>query len=205
MKLSHLIYRGRTLDEAVQQFRELGFHVEYGSKHNPQNALIYFSHGPYIELLAHAPLSPLAKFALRFIAKGKVLERLQSWGEGPEGFFEICLENYEDDFRNEESILKRHGEKYFITKSKRLDEQDRLLTWKLLFPLNLKLPFLMTYFNVDPKPKDFIHPNGTKAIKHVRFGASADSLPLLRSLCDDPVLEWFEGSGFGDVTYDTTD
>ena len=44
MKLSHLIYRGRTLDEAVQQFRELGFHVEYGSKHNPQNALIYFSH-----------------------------------------------------------------------------------------------------------------------------------------------------------------
>ena len=37
--------------------------------------------------------------ALRFIAKGKVLERLQSWGEGPEGFFEICLENYEDDFR----------------------------------------------------------------------------------------------------------
>ena len=53
MKLSHLIYRGRTLDEAVQQFRDLGFHVEYGSKHNPQNALIYFSHGPYIELLAH--------------------------------------------------------------------------------------------------------------------------------------------------------
>ena len=43
MKLSHLIYRGRTLDEAVQQFRDLGFHVEYGSKHNPQNALIYFS------------------------------------------------------------------------------------------------------------------------------------------------------------------
>ena len=68
----------------------------------------------------------------------------------------------------------------------------------------------MTYFNVDPKPKDFIHPNGTKAIKHVRvspLGASAASLPLLqaRALCDDPVLEWFEGDGFGDVTYDTTD
>ena len=44
MKLSHLIYRGRTLDEAVQQFRDLGFHVEYGSKHNPQNALSFTFH-----------------------------------------------------------------------------------------------------------------------------------------------------------------
>ncbi|MBT6178310.1 MAG: hypothetical protein HOI23_13775 [Deltaproteobacteria bacterium] len=54
MKLSHINYRGRTLDEAVHKFRELGFHVEYGSKQHPHNALILFFSGPYIELLANA-------------------------------------------------------------------------------------------------------------------------------------------------------
>ena len=65
MKLSHIIYRGRTLDEAVQKFRELGFHLEFGSKEHPHNALNYLSSGPYIGLLAEAPLSAFAKAALR--------------------------------------------------------------------------------------------------------------------------------------------
>ena len=86
----------------------------------------YFSSGPYIELLAEAPLSAFAKVALRLIGKGKVLQRLESWGEGPEGFFEICLDNYRDDFRQEQKILDQCGEKYLITKSKRLDEENRL-------------------------------------------------------------------------------
>ena len=201
MKLSHIIYRGHTLEGAVQKFRNLGYHVEYGSKQNPQNALIYFSEGPYIELLANAPLSPVAKFALRFIGKGKVLERLESWGEGPEGFFEICLENYRDGFIEEQTLFEKYAQGYFITKSKRLDEQDRLLKWKLLFPYDLKLPFLMTYFNIDPKPKDFVHPNGVKGIKKVSYGAEAAALLMLKELCDDPALEWFEGEGFGDVEY----
>ena len=49
MKLSHILYKSNNLSEAVKQFEEEGFKVEYGSKHNPKNALIYFSEGPYIE------------------------------------------------------------------------------------------------------------------------------------------------------------
>ena len=51
MKLSHILYKTNNLPEAVKQFEEDGFKVEYGSKHNPKNALIYFSEGPYIEIL----------------------------------------------------------------------------------------------------------------------------------------------------------
>lgn len=29
----------------------------------------------------------------------------------------------------------------------------------------MQLPFRMTYFNIDPKPVNFIHPNGIKRIK----------------------------------------
>ena len=203
MKLSHVIYRGRTLDDAVHKFRELGFHVEYGSKQEPHNALIYFSQGPYIELLANAPLSSFAKLALRVLGKRNVIERLGSWGEGPEGFFEICLENYRDDFRLEKEILDRYGETYFTTKSKRLDEKNRLLKWKLLFPDTLELPFLMTYFNIDPKPAEFVHPNGIKGIKNVSYGTDVEMFPMLEELCDDPILSWFEGRGFGAVEYET--
>ena len=72
----------------------------------------------------------------------------------------------------------------------------------MLFPYTLELPFLMTYFNIDPKPKAFVHPNGVKAIKQVSYGAEAATLPMLKELCHDPILNWFEGSGFGTVEYD---
>lgn len=51
MKLSHVILKVEQLDKAVQEYREKGFVVEYGKEKNPINALIYFSKGPYIELL----------------------------------------------------------------------------------------------------------------------------------------------------------
>ena len=34
---------------------------------------------------------------------------------------------------------------------------------------DINLPFLMTYFNIDPKPKNFIHPNGIKRINKVSY------------------------------------
>ena len=60
----------------------------------------------------------------------------------------------------------------------------------------------MTYFTLEPKPKAFVHLNGVKAIKQVSYGAEAATLPMLKELCDDPILNWFEGSGFGTVEYD---
>ena len=203
MKLSHIIYRGKTLEGAVDKFTKLGFNVEYGSKKNPHNALIYFSEGPYIELLAEAPLSFMSKLILRFIAKGRVLKRLQSWAEGPEGFFEICLENYKKDFKEERKIMDKYKQAYFITKSERLDPKDRLLKWKLLFPHDLDLPFFMTYFfDIDVKADGFVHPNGVKGIKQVSYGVDATMIPMLQELCDDPLLDWFEGKGFGSLEYE---
>ena len=54
MKLSHLLYKVDNLNDSVRFFRDKGFNVEYGSKNKPKNALIYFSKGPYIELIQNA-------------------------------------------------------------------------------------------------------------------------------------------------------
>jgi len=51
VRLGHVIYVVKDLDAAVNEWRKKGFTVEYGRTKNPMNALIYFSEGPYIELL----------------------------------------------------------------------------------------------------------------------------------------------------------
>ena len=193
MKLSHVIYKTNDLDKSVEEFRNQGFKVDYGSKYNPHNALIYFSKGPYIELVPRAPVSWFTKFILNVIGRSKLVKRFDEWDNSDTGFFEICLENYGNDFTVESEILKNYNEPFFITKSKRLDPEDRLLKWKLLFPMNIKLPFMMTYFNIDPKPKNYIHPNGIKSIKEVKYQIDKDLIPIIKNLCDDKILNVVEG------------
>ena len=180
----------------------MGFKVELGSKNKPHNALIYFSEGPYIELLNKAPVPFYINLILRLLGKGKVAKRFKHWKNVKEGFFGLCLENYEVDFNKEEDILIKNGQKYFITKSSRIDPLNRILKWNLLFPYELKLPFLMTQFNVDPKPKSFIHPNGVKNIKCISFGTDEKLIPIIKELCDDEILELFVGKGIQSLTYE---
>ena len=127
------------------------------------------------------------------IGRSKLVKRFDEWDNSDTGFFEICLENYGNDFTVESEILKNYNEPFFITKSKRLDPEDRLLKWKLLFPMNIKLPFMMTYFNIDPKPKNYIHPNGIKSIKEVKYQIDKDLIPIIKNLCDDKILNVIEG------------
>ena len=60
----------------------------------------------------------------------------------------------------------------------------------------------MTYFDVDPKPKNFIHPNGIKKIKSISFGTDQNLIPVVKELCDDKILELSVGNGVQSVTYE---
>ena len=59
----------------------------------------------------------------------------------------------------------------------------------------------MIYFNIDPKPKDFIHPNGIKRITHIFYGTTPELIPLVKGLCDDPILHLEIGDGIKKVIY----
>jgi hypothetical protein len=103
MKVGHVLYKTNNLKGSFKAFKKLGFNVEYGSRSNPHNALIYFSEGPYIELLEKAPITSFTKLILRCIGKGYLVERFDSWENAQEGFFEICLENNTSNFRTEKN------------------------------------------------------------------------------------------------------
>ena len=203
MKVGHVLYKVNNLEDAVIKFREQGFKVEYGSKNSPHNALIYFSEGTYIELLSEAPVPFYISLILRLSGRGKVADRFNHWKNVEEGFFGVCLESSEINFNVEEKILIAHRQRYFITKSSRTDPLNRLLKWSLLFPYELKLPFLMTRFNIDPRPKSLIHPNGVKGIRSITFGTDQGLIPIIREICDDKILELGVGTGVNKVTYDT--
>ena len=104
MKVSHVLYKTNNLEASFKEFEKLGYKVVYGSRKKPHNALIYFSEGPYIELLEKAPVSSFLKAILRLLGKAKVVDRFNSWENSTEGFFEICLENNTTNFKKEEKI-----------------------------------------------------------------------------------------------------
>lgn len=201
MKVSHILYKVDDLDKAVQKFRADGFEVEYGTSKNPYNAIIYFSEGPYLELFNNANMPRWIKAVLRLFNKKEIVTRINQWENAKEGLIAVCLENYNNDLKKEKELLKKHNQGFFETKSKRLDTKNRLLKFRVLFPNELKVPFLMTYFNIDPKPKNFIHSNGIKAIKSISFGTDKNLIPLINELCDDPMLKLFEGKGVKDLIY----
>jgi hypothetical protein len=60
----------------------------------------------------------------------------------------------------------------------------------------------MTYFNIDPKPKNFVHPNGVKNIKSISFGTSEKFIPLIYELCDNEILKLFVGDGVQNMEYE---
>ena len=202
MKVSHVLFKTNDLKKTFKEFEKSGFKVEYGSKKKPHNALIYFSEGPYIEILEKAPVSSFMKLILRLIGKGYLAERFTSWENTEEGFFEICLENNTSNFRAEKNLLKQLGEKYFVTQSKRIDPMNRILKWKLLFPRQIKIPFLMTQFNINPKPRNFIHPNKIRRIHQVSYVTEPNIVGIINELCNDDRLQLSTGKGGCKVTYE---
>lgn len=134
-----------------------------------------------------------------------MVDRLNRMEKAEEGLIAISIENYEDHMDKELTILKAHNIGYFFTKSRRLDTKGRDLKFSVAFPYEDKVPFFMTYFNIDPKPVNFVHSNGVKSIRSISFGTTKALIPLIHSLCDDPILKLFEGEGVKDLEYERVD
>jgi len=192
MKVSHILYKADNLYATIAAYRKNGFVVEYGKNKKPHNALIYFSEGPYLEIFHNPTIPKFIKYGLSLFGKKKLVERITNWEHAEEEFVAICLETDKPNMNSDTEI-----------KNKRLDTKNRLLKHKVLFPDDLQIPFLMTYFNIDPKPKKgFVHPNGIQRIKSISFGTNKTCIPIIKELCDDSTLRLFLGNGVKNLVYE---
>lgn len=55
------------------------------------------------------------------------------------------------------------------------------------------MPFLMSYFNIDPKPENNVHKNGIKTISKVVYRTDKKNADVLKHLVRDEILEVIEG------------
>jgi hypothetical protein len=190
MRAGHLIYKVKDLEQGVEAWRKKGFAVEYGSKTNPYNAIIYFSNGPYIELLASTGMPAFFKRLLRLLGRKGVANRFDSWDYGEERWCGFCIEKDSGNLDLEIERLggfKQNG--FYLKHGKRTDINDRKLKYKCFFPSDISLPFLMSYFNIDPKPKDFVHPNGYRRVSKIKFATTAEAASVIKSLLEDASVE----------------
>lgn len=206
MKLGHIIYKVDDLDEAVKEYTQMGFTVEYGKKKNPYNALIYFAQGPYLELLERTGMPSFVKKILNFLGKKALVHRLDTWDNSKEGLIAVALENDRFDVDKEQEILDKAKLKYFKGKSGRTDTKDRKLKFLGVMPDDMQIPFFGAKFNIDVRPpKDYIHPNGVKKIKSIAFGTKEEFIPVINQLCDDEGLKLFIGEGVKDLEFEYVD
>ena len=92
MRSGHLIYKVKDLQESVKEWEAKGFVVEYGRREKPNNALIYFSQGPYIELLENTGIPIIAKIIAKLFGSPKNLARFFYWDECEAGWQGLCIE-----------------------------------------------------------------------------------------------------------------
>ena len=201
VKLSHILIKVNNLDKAVKEWEEKGFIVEYGKAKRPYNALIYFKDGAFIELFQFNGLPKVLNILLKLLGKRKFVEKMDFWANHDEGLLSIMLENYDKNLDKEIAILKNHGLTGVLSNKTRKDVKNRKLDFKVLFTNDVSFPDLMTFFSVNPKPQENIHPNGIKGVKSISLGLIENQKKIFTDICDDKTIILFNGQGIKDLEW----
>lgn len=174
-------------------------------KKNPYNALIYFSEGAYIELLQDTKIPNIVKLLRKLFGMSKKMERFFYWDRCEEGWCGLCIEK-DGSLEQEIAFLKNKGiNGVHLKKLKRVDTKGRRLEYQYFFPEGIDFPFLMNYFGIDPKPSNFVHPNGIRKIKKVVFRIDKKNADILKELLQDDRLEILvdeKNKGISEVEYE---
>ncbi len=171
MKLDHVIIAVSDLDQAVSDYRSLGFTTRYGGRHasgSTHNALIGFQDGSYLELLALTG-DPAQPGTIDF-------SPLVMRGEGLVGYALRSADLNADA----EALRARGAQVGAVSEGQRLRTDDILLRWRTASLDGGMSPFLIE--DITPRvlrvPDDLeavTHPNGITGIAKLE-GADFNSL-----------------------------
>lgn len=189
-QIDHIVIAVPSLGSARASFSRAGFHVALGGRHeelSTENALVTFSDGGYLELLAAR--DPAAREEWRTLAAGPgwarhlrgvsaIARRFLPSLAGADGVADWCLRSA--SLREQAATLRSCGQAAAgpLGMSRERPDGERL-AWSLLLPESRELPFWIE----DRTPRErrvaasgAPHPNGATGIASVRVGAK--SVPL---------------------------
>ena len=190
--IDHVVIAVSALPEAMEWFRDAGFAVTPGGRHDAlptENALVAFPDGSYLELLATR--DPAQREEWRGLAHrpewerhlrgvSAVARRFLPSLAGPDGVVDVCLHGR--PLGRRASDLRRIGERAAgpVRMSREKPDGERL-EWELLLPESRRLPFWIA----DRTPRSRRVPSSSEATAHANgttgiagFGVRANGAPL---------------------------
>ncbi len=205
MRLSHILYKVDDLHQAVKDFEEMGFTVEYGAHPDKAfNALIWFEKGPFIELFKSEPNKIVNGLLKLFNLKG-LISRFKLFQYSDYGWVDYSLEHDRVDLKQEAVKLKELGYVFSKMPAVRTNIHGIKLKWKLILPADTTFPFFMSAYTPNPRPETITHSNGAKEVKQVVWGTKKNNIPNIRLFSDDQRLELVEGEGFQKIVIEGWD
>ncbi len=200
MRAGHIVYAVSNLEKAIKEWQDKGFKVEYARKSKKINALIYFSKGPFIELIEKDSISKMAMRIFLLFGGKPLIERMKNEEIVDTDRALFCIEKDYGPLDKEIAILAEYDKKgLHLKNSRRKDPYNRILKWRLFIPEDLSLPFLMSYYNIDPKPESFVHPNNVVSVKGLKLVTNKNSIEILEKLIDDESIKLVEGNANAEV------
>ncbi|WP_199745463.1 VOC family protein [Amycolatopsis sp. WAC 04182] len=195
-RCSHVLLKVDDLHQAVRDFRELGFVVDYASaEEKAKHAHIWFEDGPIVELLTTPPGAHRLKWPIEFAFGRGSGVRMTRWALANEGFCDVAVLIDEPDLTGPLKALRAEGiaagRAVRWTRTKPDGAQTR---FQFAYPRRDRLPFLVSPYDPPQYPPKVEHPNGAKSLRTVLIDVAAADRPAFdRITGDDPVFAVTEG------------
>lgn len=173
----HVLVKVAALHDAVRDFRELGFTVDYATApEKAHNAHVWFASGPFLELFElpaqAARLRPL--IALRY--GSAMADRVARWARtDTEGFCDLAIETDTTDLRADLRALNRAGGRLGRRiRSSRVRPDGERVRYEFAMAGPSRAPFVVSAYDPPQRPPSTAHPNGAHAVTGITLGVAAE-------------------------------
>jgi hypothetical protein len=187
MKCSHVLIRVLDLHQAVRDYREAGFTVDYATDPaKAQHAHIWFAQGPIIELLTTPRHARCFKWMIDLIAGFGAGRRMIGWAEQGEGFCDLALTTGTADIGPERRRLAQIGIACGrAVRWVRTKPDGNRIRFQFAYPRRPDLPFIVGTYDPPQNPARTDHPNGASGINQIILGAPAADHGLIRQMAGE--------------------
>lgn len=186
-RIDHLIVRVDDLHAGVKEFTDAGFAVFYGvRKEKAYNALIYLQDHSFLELVDMKAAPGFAKTlvklgVIRLISTA--FDRLGHYLFKDERLLDYVI--YSADIDTSQARFGKHSTKV-LRIGKRKKPNGTVVRWRMFFPNDFDLPFVMTDYTPEKISADEtdVHPNGITGLHTIEVAFADEPETFRRRLVD---------------------
>lgn len=185
---SHVLLWVKDIHQAVRDFRELGFTVNYATEEKKaQHAHIWFEQGAIIELLTSPKNARYFKWMIDIFAGRGAGKRMIRWSEEGEGFCDVAL--ISSEFDNDLASLNQAGIKTGrVVPWKRTKPNGDQVSFRFVYPRSDRLPFLVSPYEPSQYPPKVEHANGATGIAKVELQVSEQDWHQVQQLINNDAV-----------------